>query len=122
MKTYEQFLNERMKSMKSFNEKVIKELKSLVPVEQLKEEKSLGSFKTFKLLGIKFGKELSISLHDDTSEIYSIFMRFDDPQSAKQVVDCNPYSGKWNIHERTEEDALNEFYERINQVLGIEKN
>lgn len=121
MKTYEQFLNERMKSMKSFNQKVIKQLKSLVPVEQLKEDSIGNTMKTFKLLGIKFGKELSISLHDETSEIYSIFMRFDDPQSAKQVVDCNQFSGKWNIHERTEEDAINEFIDRINLVMGNEQ-
>jgi hypothetical protein len=24
--------------------------------------------------------------------------RFDDPKRARQFVDCNPYSGKWNFH------------------------
>jgi hypothetical protein len=26
----------------------------------------------------------------------TIFTRFDDPEAARQVVDCNPSSGKWN--------------------------
>ena len=27
-----------------------------------------------------------------------IFTRFDDPKQARQIVGCNPYSGKWNFH------------------------
>lgn len=28
----------------------------------------------------------------------TVFTRFDDPDAAKRVVDCNPHSGKWNHH------------------------
>jgi len=28
----------------------------------------------------------------------TVFGRFDDPQAAKQLVACNPHSGKWNFH------------------------
>jgi hypothetical protein len=28
----------------------------------------------------------------------TVFTRFDDPQTARRHVDCNPYSGKWNHH------------------------
>lgn len=28
----------------------------------------------------------------------TVFTRFDSPSDAEQVVDCNPYSGKWNHH------------------------
>ena len=26
----------------------------------------------------------------------TVFTRFDDPKAARELVDCNPYSGKWN--------------------------
>jgi hypothetical protein len=28
----------------------------------------------------------------------TVFGRFDDPKAARQLVDCNPFSGKWNHH------------------------
>jgi len=28
----------------------------------------------------------------------SIYTRFEDPDKAKQDLDCNPYTGKWNWH------------------------
>lgn len=28
----------------------------------------------------------------------TVFGRFDDPKAARQFVDCNPFSGKWNHH------------------------
>jgi hypothetical protein len=28
----------------------------------------------------------------------TLFTRFDDPATARQIVDCNKYSGKWNHH------------------------
>jgi hypothetical protein len=28
----------------------------------------------------------------------NVMCRFDEPKRAKEVVDCNPYSGKWNHH------------------------
>ena len=28
----------------------------------------------------------------------TVFTRFDDPQAARQLVACNPFSGKWNFH------------------------
>lgn len=28
----------------------------------------------------------------------TVFTRFDDPQAARQLVDCNKFSGKWNFH------------------------
>jgi hypothetical protein len=30
--------------------------------------------------------------------IGTLFTRFDDPATARQIVDCNQYSGKWNFH------------------------
>ncbi len=31
-------------------------------------------------------------------ELGTVFARFDDPQAARQFVDCNRFSGKWNHH------------------------
>jgi hypothetical protein len=28
----------------------------------------------------------------------TLFTRFDDPTAARQIVDCNKFSGKWNHH------------------------
>ncbi len=28
----------------------------------------------------------------------SVFTRFADPKAARRIVDCNPFSGKWNHH------------------------
>jgi hypothetical protein len=28
----------------------------------------------------------------------TVFTRFDSPPDARELVDCNPYSGKWNHH------------------------
>lgn len=33
-----------------------------------------------------------------TEGLGTVFGRFDDPEAARQLVDCNPYSGKWNHH------------------------
>jgi hypothetical protein len=42
-----------------------------------------------------------LRLHPDdhqTEGLGTVFSRFDDPQAARQLVDCNPHSGKWNHH------------------------
>jgi hypothetical protein len=31
-------------------------------------------------------------------EVGTVFSRFDDPEAARQLVDCNRFSGKWNHH------------------------
>lgn len=49
----------------------------------------------------------------------AIFMRFDDPHRAEGagIYGHNPFSGKWNIHERTAEQALGVLRERLARVL-----
>jgi hypothetical protein len=42
-----------------------------------------------------------LRLHPDenqTSGPGTLFTRFDDPAAARQLVDCNRFSGKWNRH------------------------
>ncbi len=35
---------------------------------------------------------------DEGEEVGTVFSRFDDPQAARLLVDCNRFSGKWNHH------------------------
>ena len=117
MKTYEQFLTERLKSMDSFNKKVINILNKTIEKYDIKPK--LGNGMSTIDIDTKFGK-LSISLHTDKSEVYSIFMRFDIPRLAfsdEEIRrDMNHYSGKWNIHSMEEGEALLLFTDRLNIV------
>ena len=53
------------------------------------------------ILDTKHG-ELLVGIHyvgqNDDSEVLSVYTRFKDVDRAKQQLDCNPYSGKWNFH------------------------
>jgi hypothetical protein len=42
-----------------------------------------------------------LRLHPDENQtigLGTLFTRFDDPEAARQIVDCNQFSGKWNFH------------------------
>ena len=42
-----------------------------------------------------------LCLHVDADQLDglgTLFTCFDDPQAARQFVDCNRFSGKWNFH------------------------
>lgn len=42
-----------------------------------------------------------LRLHPDENEtigLGTMFCCFDNPQAARQLVGCNPFSGKWNFH------------------------
>jgi hypothetical protein len=41
---------------------------------------------------------LVVSLSDYTGSLGTVFGRFRNPEKAAKIVDCNPYSGKWNFH------------------------
>lgn len=42
---------------------------------------------------------LRIALDNNpTSEVLSLFCRFEDVPKTVKIVSCNPYSGKWNFH------------------------
>ena len=51
----------------------------------------------------------------------TVFTCFDDPQAARQFVDCNRFSGKWNFHYFdgwTVETAIKDFSARLRLVLA----
>jgi hypothetical protein len=50
----------------------------------------------------------------------TVFTRFDDPKTARQLVDCNRFSGKWNHHYFdgwTVETAINDLSVWLKKVL-----
>jgi len=61
--------------------------------------------------------KLDITVHDPEprQKLFSVFMRFDNPAAAKAATDCNPFTGKWNIHLTDPESALEELKTRLNK-------
>ena len=50
-----------------------------------------------------------------------VFTRFADPKAARQLVPCNPYSGKWNhffFEKQTVESAIEELEFQLRQVIS----
>ncbi len=49
----------------------------------------------------------------------TVFARFDDEKAAKQLVDCNPFSGKWNFHyfDVTVDDAIHNLESSLRSIL-----
>lgn len=116
MKTFEQYISERLKSMVSFNKKVEQILFDIMGTEnvKLKPDNNYSSMKHYMINTI-YG-QLNISLHSDKSEVFSIFMRFETPSSVKDHPEMNQFSGKWNIHTSDEIDALDQFEERLKEI------
>jgi len=53
-------------------------------------------------------------------ELGTVFARFDNPDAARQLVGCNPFSGKWNHHYFdgwSVEAAMDDFSARLRRVL-----
>lgn len=51
----------------------------------------------------------------------TVFGRFEDPQAARTLVECNPYSGKWNFHYFDGwcvESAILDFAYQLKKVLS----
>jgi hypothetical protein len=65
-----------------------------------------------------------LTLHpdeNDTIGLGTVFTRFDDPQAARQLVDCNRFSGKWNFHYFdgwTAETAIDDLSDQLRTVLA----
>ena len=71
-------------------------------------------------LATKAGRLL---LHPDVDQREgpgTVFTCFDDPKAAREFVDCNKFSGKWNFHYFdgwTVEAAIKDFSARLRLVL-----
>lgn len=64
---------------------------------------------------------LYLRIENDTSfALGTIFGRFSHPSLAKQFVDCNPYSGKWNFHffaDWTPESAVESVEHNLSEMV-----
>ena len=65
-----------------------------------------------------------LTLHPSKNEtigLGTVFTRFNDPQAARQLVDCNRFSGKWNQHyfdAWTVETAVEDLTFQLDKVLA----
>jgi len=72
-------------------------------------------------LQTKAGKLTLHPCENETIGLGTVFSRFDDPQAARQLVDCNPFSGKWNHHYFdgwTVETALDDLSAQMRRVMA----
>lgn len=70
--------------------------KGLIELGAKKVKDQINNFKTFELDTI-VGK-LNINIVIDNFACYTVFAKFKDVARAKEKFDCNPYSGKYNVH------------------------
>lgn len=103
-------------------QKFIKAVESMakeVEAELMKDY--IGSYK-FKV-DTKVGPYM-FGLHHDRDEkrvkVYSIFGRFDNADKAKEVYNCNPYSGKHNFHYFNANDCLDFFQDFLTDATDKE--
>ena len=69
---------------------------------------------------------LSVELADHNTLLGQVFGRFNDPNRAKMITDCNVYSGKWNFHyfateNWTVESAIENLRYYLESVLELTK-
>jgi len=64
-----------------------------------------------------------LKLHPTENQVEglgTVFSRFEDPKAAKELVNCNPFSGKWNFHffaGWSVESALEELAFQLRRIL-----
>ena len=100
-----------LKSYKELNESKASQIKFEQEAKEIILE--LGGVETDGLYKYSFETKvgnLNINIYDGW-----IAMKFDEPKKAKEMVDCNPFSGKWNIH-LDHESAILELDDRLNSV------
>lgn len=57
------------------------------------------SFHRFQLDSIVGKLTINLPFADDHVYTYTVYSRFEDVDKAKNVFNCNQYSGKFNIHQ-----------------------
>jgi hypothetical protein len=66
-----------------------------------------------------------LALHPEAADrpewLGTVYAVFDDPQAARQLVDCNRFCGKWNqhyFHDWTVEAAIFDLAYQLSKVLA----
>jgi len=114
LKTYELF----EKKINKKDAKLFKsEIKKIIEDKFDIQENTPSSHYDY-IIETKAGK-LNIKISVDDSEVYTIFMRFENIEEANKLKltgTLNNYSGKWNIHTSDMETAISEFKERMDSI------
>lgn len=115
--SFSDFVNESRKISKKNTNDFIKKVKSILDEHDFKLNTENFEDKTrynWKRDYDKYG-EVIVTMYDDSSYVYTIFIRFNDVQTkedAKKLA-TNKYSGKTNIHDGDMESAI----ETLNDLL-----
>ena len=58
---------------------------------------------------------------DPDSSLYSVYGRFTDVDKVKHKINCNPYSGKHNLHlsNTNYDNIILDFDEYVNQIISV---
>jgi len=70
--------------------------KGLLELGAQKVKDQIDSLRTFELDTI-VGK-LTVNVVSENFACFTVFSIFEDVEAAKQKFDCNPFSGKYNVH------------------------
>lgn len=84
------------------------------------EVESQTSYKCYKL-NTKAG-ELKVIIEDldsaTESSIYTVFTRFENPKEARELCECNPFSGKYNFHTSNKEECICSFSRFLHEIIA----
>ena len=72
------------------------------------------------VLETKVGRLTLYPVENRDKGLGTVFGRFDDSEAARQIADCNRFSGKWNRHYFegwTVETAIDDLAARLRKVL-----
>lgn len=64
--------------------------------------------------------DVRIRIDEEASYCYSIYMCFENVEKAKKKLDCNRYTGKYNIHKYDMIEALDMFEETLEFCGAVE--
>ncbi len=99
-----------------FVSEVIKWLRSMGATETVFGSEIFNAFEINTSVG-----KLTINILNKQEFGYHVFSRFEDVERAKIKLDCNPYSGKYNVHQSGDTNvdlAINSVISHFEPVLN----
>ena len=115
-----------MKIGKAKLKKILKETERILLDKGFKRTNDLNKYLLFEWIyqSKEHGNFYLRIDNDSDSHVFSVFGRFTDVDKVKNRINCNPYSGKHNLHitnqhKVTYEDIILKFDEYINQIISV---
>lgn len=100
------------KQSKEFVESVVKALVEMGAHKEV-DVSMVGEATRVKLIANTTAGALTIKVDKDNVYCYTVFSKFVDVQEANGLFNCNPYSGKYNLHFGDGETPLNELISTV---------